>query len=492
LPDVLETLRKWVVVPRCEVTATIDGGDVERVGFVNPADAIRATLEANGADSASMWSEGEPTDGDFRVVEKTAGSVTAAFAVRWDRYFREWGFLAANRLSRRDTQDAFGMCVEGIRVEETTAGYADYGILAISNACGPEAPKTNVARSGIEATPGRTEMLRSIYESYLRHVADEAESLGAGRGLSLTWAAQEAEFLLRPLLLAEPRLSGREVVRPLEPRILLAAVRAAPIVLTERDGHRSLCTAADLDGEDSLWTVDSAYVRAAERLLREIPGAVSLSSVSEGFKTAAFDLPPGVTLVGYESYSRLYRTVLEGWEVQRVVVRRDERRVDLAWGRVGTTERWLPVVAPERLGGNRPNRAAANMYVAKEPVAVDGRTDEVAVLAQGVFYLFSDTPVAQFLHGVIPNLAADRGLVPVREFLQASLTAYLSRAQPPENLRDFVEVAGLRDPDGGRRQLAVIEDDLDVDAYVTALESTGLTSFDTSGWARRDFPRYDY
>jgi hypothetical protein len=486
LPDVLRTLQRWIVVPRCSVIAKIDADEPVPVGFDSPRGAIEAVFEDLGV---PLWDGSDPSDGVFRVVERVEQSVTTAFAVRWDRYFREWGFVTANEFPRRGAELAYGTCVEGIRVEETSAGYKDQAIVAVSNACGAGGPKTNVARSGIEATPERTAMLRSIYGAFLGHVAEEAEALGAGRGLSLTWAAQEAEFLLRPLLLADtPAYTRREAAaEPVEPAVLTSAVRSTPIVLAERDGTRELYTVAALHDEAKMWTVDSAYVRAAERLLREIPGPVSLSSVSEGFKTGAFDLPAGVTLVGYQSDSPLYRTVLQGWEVCRIVIRRDERRVDLAWSKPTGEKSWLTVPTFDTSRTGRYGRAANAMFVAQgSEIQIEGREDEVAVRAHGVFYLFPDTPLAAFLRDVLPPMLDDRSRWPVCDFLQKSVASFLSRSLVPDNVREFVEVVGLRDADSGRRPLTIVEENLDLAKFVDALETTGSNSFDTSGWSRRD------
>jgi hypothetical protein len=483
LPDIWETLRRWVVIPRCQVTAAVDGEDPKPVGFASPARAIGAALEAAGI---TLHTDGEPADGAIRVLENVSDSVTTAYAVVWSRFFGEWAFLQANQLIAKDARPALGTCVEGIRVEESTAGYADTAIVAMSNACGLTAPKTNVARSGLEATPQRTEMLRAVYGAYLSHVAGEAEALGTTRGLSLTWAAQEAEFMLRPLMVADPRYEPEELKRPIEQAILTNCVRSAPIILVEREGTRGLERSTDLQREDVLWTVDSAYVRAAERLLREIPGAVSLSSVSEGFGTDAFDLPDGVTLAGYQSSSPLYQTALDGWEVQRLVIRRNERRVDLAWSKLGGSGRWLSLLPPDRTRRSRYRRYLDPILVANSSVDVAGREGEVAVRAHGVFFLFPDSALAKFLSEELPRLSEDRSLSPAREFLAQCVGGYLNRSRPPEKLRDFVEAVAQQDPEGAHRPLASLESVLDVEQLIAALSDTPMTTFDTQAWARRD------
>ena len=71
----------------------------------------------------------------------------------------------SEHLGKSDDRDSvlLGTCIEGIRVEFGTPGFEGDSIVAIANITGQGAPKTNVARSGIENTPERATMLQTIY-----------------------------------------------------------------------------------------------------------------------------------------------------------------------------------------------------------------------------------------------------------------------------------------------------------------------------------------
>src|SRR5262249_18356041 len=46
--DVLDTARKWIVVPGCDVTVSVDGSEPVKVGFKTPGEYLVKNLEAQG------------------------------------------------------------------------------------------------------------------------------------------------------------------------------------------------------------------------------------------------------------------------------------------------------------------------------------------------------------------------------------------------------------------------------------------------------------
>jgi len=196
MPDVVESAQRWVVVPDCEVSVSVDDALPVQVGFSSPKDALVALLQENGLLTDDVSSGGKRK---IQIKEKEIDGCTVAYAVEWSDFFDEWTFL---RYDKRIMSEKLllGTCIEGIRAEFNTPGFEDRTILAIANVKGPNAPKTNVVRSSLELTPERDTMLRTIYSIYCSHVGDEIDQLCARRGFSLTWAIQEARYVLSPLL----------------------------------------------------------------------------------------------------------------------------------------------------------------------------------------------------------------------------------------------------------------------------------------------------
>jgi hypothetical protein len=482
LPDVTSTLRRWVVLPRCRVTSAVNGGEAEAIGFESCGDAIVQVLREMGLDLYD--GSGEPSNTSVRVVRTVQENVETAFAVSWNSYFREWAALETSQFVLRKIRPALGVCIEGIRVEELSAGFTDYSVVALCNATGHDAPKTNVARSGIEPTRERANVLRFVYDAYIDHVATELGELVAARGFSSTWAAQEADILLRPFLVGDAGSTGREV-GPMEPKALADAVAAQPLMMVEDSGGRRLVAGATLAEHERLWTVDSAFVRAGESLLREIPSDASLAALGTGLGTEAVALPDGVTLVGYGRSSRLYQSALAQRQVGKIAIRHDQRRVDLAWDVVQDQVLWANVLAPQIRAAAASMLRRRSLWVAVGDVPIDGRQGEVAVRSHGELFLFADSGIAEYARNMLPRvqdqtLGADAAL-----FLSICIQRFFQRWRPPDDMREFVENVARYDASGRQQpNLRALDEALDFQALVGALERTPLHVFDPSAWRR--------
>jgi molecular chaperone HtpG len=260
IKDIVQTAEKWIVIPDAQVLIKLDDDEPFQIGHTSPAGALRALLARYDYDLES---------GNIKIEEKQLGGVQLAYAVQWSEYFREWSFLSTRKIpdvddSGEDEEEEeaqagfFGTCIEGIRVEFFSPGFMDLRVAAIANARGSSAPKTNVVRSGLEITPERDRLLLSIYKMYCGHVGDEIELLHRERGFSVTWAAQEAEYLLRPLIGRE-RGDSRETGSPLSSRLLTDAVKDVSLILVEVAGRREPVSLGALEEAERIWTIDCAF-----------------------------------------------------------------------------------------------------------------------------------------------------------------------------------------------------------------------------------------
>jgi len=260
------------------------------------------------------------------VQQRSKEGVTLAYALQWSAYFQEWNFLA---LLPRDRPEAplIGSCVEGIRVDFASPGYQDPFLFSIANAVGPKAPRTNVARSGLEKTSEQDSLLKTLYELYCDHVKAEIEVLQSERGFSLTWALGEATWLLDALLLANTNRPGRAI----DYEALLQACADVPSIALEEHGSRVGVSPKELSQHESFWTVDSGFFSSAETLLREIPTSVAISRLADSIGAESLQLPPGPYISIQRPRSPAQRLAFQNREVNRIVLHRDQRRVDLRW-----------------------------------------------------------------------------------------------------------------------------------------------------------------
>jgi len=156
LKNLVAVLERWIVFPRCKVSAAVDGAPPVEIGFSEPKNALESVLTGLGR----LKPGGSSSEDQVKIEQGTCRGVTLAYALEWSPFFREWTFLA-HRPSQRGDAPLIGICIEGVRVGFSSPGFSTHRILAIANSVGPDAPKTNVARSGLEMTPERERLMRS-------------------------------------------------------------------------------------------------------------------------------------------------------------------------------------------------------------------------------------------------------------------------------------------------------------------------------------------
>ena len=291
-----------------------------------------------------LLTPGDPStiagDPEIKTEQRSKNGVTLAYGLQWSAYFQEWTFLWPYG-GEQDNVSLLGTCVEGVRVDFSSPGYQGSTLLAIANSVGPNAPKTNVARSGLEATPELQSLLRTIYELYCDHVKTEIDTLQKERRFSLTWALEEATWLLDPLL---HRLDypGRDA--PVDVNALVEACSEVPSITLEANGSRSAVSAKQLSNHPFFWTVDSAFFASAEALVKEIPAPIAISSLAEIVGPDLFRLPLDPYISAQQRYLGVYDLRFRNREVDRIVVHRDQRRVDMRWRKVDDAPIWRSAI----------------------------------------------------------------------------------------------------------------------------------------------------
>ncbi|MFJ5517855.1 ATP-binding protein [Streptomyces griseoluteus] len=343
IDDVLDTARRWIVVPGCTVTCIIDDNPEVNVGHETIREALEKILIESSAASREQLNSNK-----IRVDVAEKGNVTIAYALRWNDFFRQWefvanrgynGWMAANfgRERVRPAQHSPGICVEGVRVESYAPGYRDEdGILSLVNVCGPGAPRTNVARSSLDDTPEKIHLLSQIYEAYCDHIKAQCEDLHSSQGYSLTWACSEAQFMTSSL-------TGSKYV-PSSFRLLQAAIQQIPLVVLEHQGVRRKASIDELRSLPALHKRISNFSDHVEALLREVPTDVSLHSVLEFLGNAEDPIPQDWTLLCSRigGYGVLEEHLATEWEIAELSGRMARRSCDVTWSRTADQPRWTP------------------------------------------------------------------------------------------------------------------------------------------------------
>jgi hypothetical protein len=411
IPPIAETMRKWIVIPGCDVSLYVDDDDPITIGYDSAKRALEDRLRKH-------WAANEPwrlqsEDQHWRVIDKTIGDNTLAFAVQWSQYFREWSFIRLEKRPGREQDTGIcAICLGGIGVEFATPGFEGDVIAALVDATGANAPKTNVARSGLESTVERGVLCESIYRSYLTHVREEMEALHADRGFSLSWAVNESAYLMSPLLASEERALEGRVRYP--DRLDAALLDLAPI-LVEENGERKVISIKDLHERGFFWTVDGGLFRAAERFIREIPAKGSVGTLLAAVGVRRQSLPEGPVVCDMGAVKHL---VLADRELDQIVVDKEERRIDLRWVACTSPKRWASIgvargedlgLLGRRMGFRLLSRAMGSgdqerLWVGRSEVRLAGLTSEVGVNVGGAIYLRPDSSLAEYLNRVVADV----------------------------------------------------------------------------------------
>ncbi len=403
MPGVIETARRWIVVPGYKVTVTVDDDSPVQIGFSSPKEAVLDVLRKSGI--SADGNSGGARQRQVKVEQKEMDGVTLAYAVEWSEYFREWSFLNIERhtISKEDTVPLLGTCIEGVRVEFDTPGFDGKSIVAIANARGPNTPQTNVVRSGLEETPERDAMLRAVYSIYCDHVETEIRELHKKRQFSLTWATQESRYLLSPLLSLITMHERDKGISPLNSSLLIDRVKESPVLLVEHGGQRQAVSPTDLSREEWFWTIDCEFFRFAEMLIREVASSASLSGLVKALHADEIRLPDKPVLCGSTPSNILTKFVFAGKEVDIINVYPEQRRVDLRWVEKTNPPRWC-TISEDILGlflqlhelyrySRSPHSLISPVIIGQGDIEVTGISDEIAVRSFGDSYILPGSKV---------------------------------------------------------------------------------------------------
>lgn len=395
--DVTDTLRKWVLFPRCKVTVCIDDEPEIAIGFGSPKDAIEQYLRSTPVLAHRSA---------VKVEERAVDGLVVAYALEYNAHFRDWNFVRGPERRAYDDEShghvLIGTCVEGIAVEFSSPGYKGWPIVAIANATGQTAPKTNVARSSLEATGEKEAVSRKVYDILFSRVAEEAERLRTEEKYSLTWAVDQVPYIMLPLM--GGRLS--DVEHKTEHRAALAKV---PMFLVETDTGRSARTLAELIEVRQFWTVESELMRSVEHFIREARAEVTARQLLAVSQSSARALPNG-PIVANSSRSEISRALAHSdfgvTHIDGIVA---ERRVDILWECAASP--WLSeyeLVASASDAGilNESGQlrllrsGGGEVCFPLSGVTSEGLDDYLAVRAYGRLYVLPNTPVCDLIQEI--------------------------------------------------------------------------------------------
>ena len=248
-------------------------------------------------------------------------------------------------------------------------------------------------------------LFRTIYGLYSKHVAEQMRTLTERYSYSLTWATNQARHLIVPLVRGEDNYGEYESARALSTEALEDSLSRLPVVVVEEDGKRQALSIHDLSKQERFWSVKSAFIEHAERVLQEVPGNATLQAIVSTLGLAKLELPKGLLVSSTRLGEPLGRLLLRDREIAELHGDVDGRRLDLVWVNRGpdpiwfnpgpslrSTPRWLRdlnVALDSSLGPRRPF-SRTKLYRIRVPVnavTVSGLPNIDAVVVESLTYL---------------------------------------------------------------------------------------------------------
>jgi molecular chaperone HtpG len=375
-----------------------------------------------------------------------------------------------------------------------TPALSSRSLIAVANARGSSAPKTNVARSTLEVTPERDALFSTLYGLYVDHVKNEIDRLMEEENYSLTWAANNA-IMLVPFGFAD----NREALLPSE---LREHMKGLPVYIVEKNGKRINTHFNDLIKEEQFWTVDCQLVDSAEGLVREAKANSTVANIIAALGDKAQALPQGTILFNMDVSTMLRDSVELEFEPIQVKTSESLRRADIEWG-ARTPHKWIRVQEIinrnfERTGANQLDVRLKQYLDEMIMRSGDSRT---SIRARGSLWLAADD--IPFLgNGNYCGISSYyrtflRGDIKITKFLRELATGgndedVWRRLNVFSAVFSAVAGLGLDRASIAGNQLRRIQADLGEevtrgsDQFMEALSESPSGLFDTSVWSRRD------
>lgn len=374
--DIVDDLKRWIIVPECDFKVIVDGVDCQ-IGYLSIESALKEYLENNKI---------LVDDKQFKLVSESDASlgVNLYFLLHKHSLYNNWVLYNPSSDLLNDDNAPIGICIEGIKVTNSTPGFTSRNYIAVVNCKGEHSPKTNVARDGIEQSSEQKALLEFIYKSYLNIIGRQFD--GLDNQYSLSWKLKEVQFYIDRVA----RNSNYQDKESFD-----ECLHSFDCNLVDSGSEYSKKSIRDFG--DEIWTIESNAYAAAEKLLQEINGC------SETALTLFKRIDPTFNQMDRKVYSNMeyskYATdiFLCKYEVDEIAVYNESRRIELQWKK--QQNRWLRV-----FGSTDYRRYSSRyFYFPEQPASIKMTNVEdydIIVSKYGMFCI-SDHPLFSFIVGLL-------------------------------------------------------------------------------------------
>ncbi len=397
--DVLGTLQRWIVLPRCRVEFSENGEPPIVIGSLSPKAALEEFIRTDP--EYSLQSK------DIEVISHKEEGLEFAVAMRYSKHYREKTFVQLSQSGRRIQNrvvPAIGLCVEGIRVDFHSPGAQQSSILTLANCFGPNSPRTNVSRSALDNEASLDKINKIIFDAYLKIVENEIDRLQKVEAFSLSYATNQFPFI-------GGSLYQRSAVASND------AFADFPMFIVEQENGRKAVSLNRLLEEGDFWTVESTATDSLMEVLKDVRSEVTAKQVSDrcGFKGEP--MPAGSMVTNLRRNWLAQNMVESAFEVGELKASILDRRLDAKWVQRKENARWtfvtefsgrdvVQVREELRAQHGRRERFGSGLghwhtfAFAREPIAVAGLDNYIAANVLSVVRLIPGTTISRFFENL--------------------------------------------------------------------------------------------
>ena len=265
---------------------------------------------------------------------------------------------------------------------------------------------------------------------------------------------------------------------------------------------------SELHSYVAFWTIDCALFRSVEWFLREFPHDSSLRIVADAVENRGIQLPEEPLLchsVDQKNWTDESDLTFFGREIDRIVIRQSQRRVDFRWVTLSEKRRWRRFPKNSfklhshfvdeilRAHIHRAPFALTNLFVGMETVEIDAEQEVGAVLRNNgdvlllpscgqattfIANIFEEAEVNNKPENLVKSLFVARLVITL---LDKPERANITREELNENLHEnkmLGEMIGER--------VTRIDQLFNVDELYDIFHQSNWSSFDSSVWERRN------
>lgn len=473
LSNIETELKKWILFPNCKLQLNLNEKKIP-IGYNSPGELLRANLKEIGFDV---------DDKNLKIKEVEKDGLTLAYALQYIEHLKEWDFIDVVKMDRINILPV-GTCIEGIRVDFNTPGFNSKNIFAVVNTSGENAPKTNVARSTIEITPEKEVLLYSIYQLYLEHITNELQNLRK-EGFSITWAANEANWLLHTFSRfsrINPNLESKiEDFNSFE-----KALSKIECILIEKNTKRELISINKLKELNHFWSIDCASYSSADSLIKEVKSsntsALSLLNTifgSEDSKTEHIDY----LLCNQRSDKIISKIIRESFQVDCIMLIPEQRRLDLRMSLI-SDKIWEEIILTEDEFSYPGD--TKRCFVQIKDFDLDESISQIAIDSSNALYILRNSQLNLYLVSLIEKLTdkSQEDIIALSETVSLLNNFFYYKNLDKTKISEIIESRFQRK--NNRDIEKIVWSRVDKQELISIIMNTNFIKYDTTIWYRRN------